>query len=988
MKSNLVVFSGIELSPNTRRKLLALLLAFELIIAFSSLGYFHNDTFLPISITFINIFIIHAAMLFGPGAGALSGLIYGLCRMWHTDTAPLSELGRLFAPSYSGDPTASLILATVPHILAGLIMGLIFHIIFRQLPKKAHPLTVGILTCLGLYFHQFLMFFTMWWVFPHAGLTISRAVYPGFSAHVLTNWAIGVLTAVLLYHLFTDQKVLAALQEHEKFSSGLNPRFRRTIIYTSISFIIFAGALFLYINERHEVILNLSGIDYAPGMLSSFRSLSLQTMTVLAAVMFIIETFMIWQHEKYVIAQQEHEDLVHDIGQKHQQNQLELVSIMSSIYCETYYVDIPLSKNEPCTFITLKQDQKLRDLVPPTGYCRDFVQEGIINHVIAPESQSDVLAFLDTSTMEERLARNGGSMLIEFVHKLHGWCRASLITAEKDENNRIRRVLLTIRIIDEHKRQQLEMQEALTAALDNATSANAAKSDFLVRMSHDLRTPMNDILGITTIAGTHLDDKDRVKDCLGKINRSGKQLLLLINEILDISRIESGNLDLAHEEFSLPELLDNLITLITPMTENKHQTLEFRVNNFHHEQLIGDSRRIQQVFMSLADNAIRYTPEGGTIRITAEEKNSNRLDIASYEFTFEDNGYGIREEDLHSLFEPFFRPKDSRVARFQGSGLGLPIAKSIVRMMFGDIHAESTYGSGSRFTVSFSLAIQKNDDSSIPKEFAGLRVLTVSDQPLSPDTVSDSLRQLGMQAEWIISGTAAIRRAVEAHEAGADLDAIIFDWDSTVINNIELISTLRRRLINDTPVLIAAARDTSLAEQEAKEAGIGFLISKPLLKSRLRQLFKDVTAKEETAAKLLGVPEITSADFSGTRGLLVEDNELNAEIAAEILGMTGMTVEFAQDGKEAVDKVSASADGYYDVVFMDIQMPFMNGYEASKAIRELGREYTSNLPIFAMSANTFTEDVTAAKDSGMNEHISKPVDYDRLTKLLNRWLKK
>lgn len=988
MKSNFAVFSDTELRPSTTRNMVALLLSFELIFAFSSLGYFHADSSLPIIITFVNIVIILAAMLFGPVAGALAGLIYGLCRMWRTEVAPISELGRLFSPTHSGDPVASLILATVPHVLAGILMGLLFYMLFHHLPKKTHPPVVAIFTCVGLYLHRFLMYFTMWWLFPHCGLTVSKAVFPGFNPPTLINWALGVLAAVWFHNLLSDPSVLRLLRNHEEFSSGFSPKLRRTLMYTSFSFLIVATAIFVYITDRHEIVLALAGVEATPELLGNFRSLVLQTIVVLSAAVFIVETFMIWQHQKYIIAQKNHEDMMRDISEKHQQEQLKLVTTMSSIYCETYYIDLPLTKKENGSYTTLKQDQKLRDIIPPTGDCGDLVQTGMINHLIRPESQTDMLAFLDTQTMADRLSRSGGSMLIEFQHKLHGWCRASLIVAERDGENRIRRVLLTVRIIDEHKRQQLEMQEALTAALDLATSANAAKSDFLVRMSHDLRTPMNAILGMTTIAGTHLDDQRRVIDCLSKINISGKQLLLLINEILDMSKIESGNLELSSEDFSLPELLDNLIALITPMTEKKHQTLDFQIKSFHHEQLTGDSQRIQQIFMSLADNAIRYTPEGGAIKITAEEKNSNRLDCATYAFTFEDNGYGIKEEDIPHLFEAFYLPKDHRIARLQGSGLGLSITKSIVRLMDGDIQAESTYGSGSRFTVTISIALQKEADTSLPSEFAGLHVLMVSDQPLSSDTICESLNQLGMRAEWVISDTAAISRAVETHEAGAGLDAIILDWDSTSINNLEIISNLRRRLINDTPILIAAANDKAIIELEAKEAGIKFLINKPLFKSRLRQLFTEVTAKEETAAQLLGVTEIDATDFSGTRCLLVEDNELNAEIASEILGMTGMTVEFAQDGREAVEKMADASDDYYDVVFMDIQMPFMNGYEATRAIREMGREYTSRVPIIAMSANAFAEDVDASKACGMNEHIAKPIDYEQLTKALNRWLKK
>lgn len=992
MKSNLAIFSGVEFKPTIARRLLILLLALELILAFSALGFFQAGAAVSLSVTFVSIIILLAAMVFGPLSGAAAGLIFGLCRMWRSDTSPLSPLDRLLSPLYSGDFAASLIAAILPNVLAGLVMGLAFSFIFSHLPKKLQPAGVAVLSCLGLYLHRFLSLLILWWVFPKCGLTVSQAVFPGFGALILIKWALCAIAAAGVYRLLSTPKILALLKEHEEVSAEPDAKINRTLVCSGIAFLALVAALFFYAADSRKGLLQTAGPVSLPELLRGLDSLSLQTVAALAAAMVIIDLAMLWQRETYLIAKKTHEQEVREIAEKNQQDQLKLVSTMSSIYCETYYIDLPADRNQPCTFVAMKQPQELREIIPPSGECSDFVREGIIDRVIEPESQEAMLAFLDAGTMAGRLLKSGGSMLAEFKHKIHGWCRAYLILAEKDEENKPRRVLLAILIIDEQKRQEMEMQEALTAALDNATSANAAKGNFLARMSHDLRTPMNDILGITTIAGTHLDDINRVKDCLNRINQSGKQLLFLINEILDMSQIESGGLELISEDFSLPELLDDLSPLITSMAAEKKQKLEFTVSNFYHEEFVGDSRRIQQIFMSLVDNAIRFTPEGGSIRITAEETASNRLDVAHFKFTIEDTGCGIREEDLHNVFEPFFLPKEPQIARFQGSGLGLPIAQNLARMMLGDIQVKSVYGEGSTFTATFSLPIHKGGVSANGGERLGLKVLAVSDQPIAADALCETMKQVGVEAQWIVSGDAAIKRAVEAHESGADFDAIIFDWDSSSINNIEIISALRRQLVNDTPALIAASDNISLIESEAKESGVGFLINKPLFRSRLRQLFADVTAKGETGETAAGLPgaadEGTAADFSGARGLLVEDNELNAEIAAEILGMLGMTVDFAHDGKEAVDKVAASADGYYDVVFMDIQMPLMDGYEATKAIRKIDRDYTRNLPIFAMSANALAEDIIASRESGMNEHISKPVDYDQLTKLLKRWLRK
>lgn len=988
MKSNLAIFSGVDFKPVITRRLLILLLALELILAFSALGFFQAGN-AAVSVTFVSIIIVLAAMLFGPLSGAAAGLIFGLCRLWRSDTAALTQLDRLFSPWYSGDFAASFISALLPNVLSGLVIGLAFNFLFSHLPKQFQAGGVAFLSCMSLYFHRFLSLFVLWWEFPKCGLTVSRALSPGLSGLVLLQWGLGVVAAVGLYRLFTNEKILALLKKHQEISEEPDAKMHRTIAYSGAVFLALVAALFFYVNSSREAILQTVGTSPVPQIMRVFTSLSLQTVAALAAAMVIVDLALLWQHETNLIAKKAHEQAVRELAEKNQQDQRQLVTTMSSIYCETYYIDLPADHNQPCTFTALKQDRELREIVPPSGECKSFVQDGIIHQVIEPESQEAMLAFLDTDSMADRLLKSGGSMLGEFRHKIHGWCRAYLIVAEKDEENRPRRVLLAIRVIDEQKRQEIEMQEALTAALDNATSANAAKGSFLARMSHDLRTPMNDILGITTIAGTHLDDIHRVKDCLNRINQSGKQLLFLINEILDMSQIEAGGLELISENFSLPELLDDLSPLINSLAAEKKQTLEFKVSNFYHEEFVGDSRRIQQIFMSLADNAIRFTPEGGSIKITAEETASNRLDVAHFKFTIQDTGYGIREEDLHNIFEPFFLSKDPQIARLQGSGLGLPIAQNLARMMLGDIQVQSEYGKGSTFTATFSLPIYKESAAAANEANFGLKVLAVSDQPIAADATCETMKQLGVEAQWIVSDEAAISRAVEAHESGADFDAIICDWDSSSINNIDIISALRRQLVNDTPALIAASNNISLMEREAKESGVSFLINKPLFKSRLRQLFADVTAKGETAAKLLGAEdEVAAADFSGARGLLVEDNELNAEIAAEILGMLGMTVDFANNGQEAVDKVSASADGYYDVVFMDIQMPLMDGYEATKAIRKIDRDYTRSLPIFAMSANALAEDIIASKESGMNEHISKPVDYDQLTKLLKRWLRK
>lgn len=537
-------------------------------------------------------------------------------------------------------------------------------------------------------------------------------------------------------------------------------------------------------------------------------------------------------------------------------------------------------------------------------------------------------------------------------------------------------------------REQAETRTALETALASANAASEAKSTFLSNMSHDIRTPMNGIIGMTAIAAAHIDDTARVRDCLSKITFSSKHLLALINEVLDMSKIESGEMHLTEEAIDLPTLMDELITLNQPAADAKRQEVVTRVEGVVHERVLGDSVRIQQVFTNLVSNAIKYTPEDGTIEITLAEKPTTSPRRGLFEFSVRDNGIGMSEEYLPHLFEAFSRGEGPAMARSQGTGLGLTIARNIVRMMDGDISVQSAVGEGSTFTVTLLLKLCEGQDANVTGDFVDLAALVVDDDRVICESTCVLLDELGMKSEWVLSGREAVERVVRRREDGDGFFVVLVDWKMPGMDGVATTREIRRRVGNDVLIVIITAYDWSDIETEAREAGVNGFIGKPLFKSRLAHVLSQLSSGEVAEKE----PELEAfaerADFTGKRALLAEDNEMNAEIAMEILGMSGLAVDWVPNGREAVERFEASAPGYYDCVFMDVKMPVMNGIEAAKAIRASSHPDASAVPIFAMTANAFVEDVQAVLGAGMNEHIAKPLDLDVLLRVLNEYLGK
>lgn len=666
---------------------------------------------------------------------------------------------------------------------------------------------------------------------------------------------------------------------------------------------------------------------------------------------------------------------------RHEEKQRrDIIESLGSIYSELY-----LFKFREDTYSRIKQQDDIGEDLLNFGSIREFTDK-YISLYVEPDFAEEMRSFLDSDNICRRLS-DSNYVTMEFRRRGKGWCRVNMVVCDRDSGGNVNSAVCAVYVIDDEKQSELAQKEALKAAYEAANIANSAKTDFLANMSHDIRTPMNAIIGMTAIAGTHLDDRERVADCLSKITVSSKHLLGIINEVLDMSKIESGKVELQEEEFNLPELIDNLITMSKPEVAAKQHELFVSIRSIDHENVIGDSSRIQQVFMNLMSNSIKYTQPGGKIRLTISEKATNKNKLGCYEFIFEDNGIGMTEEFQKHLFEPFVRARnDSRIDKIHGTGLGMAITKNIIQMMNGTINVESKLNEGTRITLNFFLKLKNKDEKIDNYKFIDLPVLVADDDEVACICTCEMLRDIGMKGEWVLTGKEAVERTVKHHEMNDDFFAVILDWKMPEMNGVETTRRIRKIVGSDMPIIIISAYDWSDIEQEARAAGANGFISKPLFKSRMIHLFNELIDGVEDSAEISGIDDIFKNVYSGKRVLLVEDNELNAEIAGEILGMSGLAVEFAKNGKEAVDIIADVKSDYYDIIFMDIQMPIMNGYEASRAIRALSGDYPKSVPIVAMTANAFAEDVAAAKNAGMNEHIAKPLDFDQLQKILKKWL--
>ena len=530
-----------------------------------------------------------------------------------------------------------------------------------------------------------------------------------------------------------------------------------------------------------------------------------------------------------------------------------------------------------------------------------------------------------------------------------------------------------------------QVNQALSDAVAAAETANRAKSTFLSNMSHDIRTPMNAIIGFTTLAISNIDDKNRVKDYLSKTLASSNHLLSLINDVLDMSRIESGKIHLEEVEVNLSDVLHDLKTIVSGQIYAKQLEFYMDAMDVTDEDVYCDKTRLNQILLNLLSNAIKFTPAGGTVSVRVRQLAGQVRGCGQYEFRIKDNGIGMSQEFAQKIFEPFERERTSTVSRIQGTGLGMAITKNIVDMMGGTIEVQTAQGKGTEFIICLPMRTQ-DEHRPVEKitELEGLKALVVDDDFNTCDSVTKMLVKVGMRAEWTLSGKEAVLRARQSIEMSDVYHAYIIDWRLPDMNGIEVTRQIRS-LHDDTPIIILTAYDWSDIEVEAKAAGVTAFCSKPMFMSDLRETLMSALGQNQTDAAQELLPQ-KNADFKGRHILLVEDNELNREIAQEILREYGFRVDTAENGAVAVEKVCTAAPGSYDLVLMDVQMPVMDGYTATRKIRALDDPARAKIPILAMTANAFDEDRCNALESGMNGFLSKPIVIGDLVQELHKIL--
>ena len=640
-----------------------------------------------------------------------------------------------------------------------------------------------------------------------------------------------------------------------------------------------------------------------------------------------------------------------------------------------------LSMNVDDVFLMLDAKTYQADYVSPNvekllGITVEQIHKDIcILRKLHSEKQEDP----EKNYLEEIQAREQREWDFEYVHLKTGEKRWFHNIAMGSEVNGKKKYILVM----SDRTSDRKMNQALSEAVRAAETANKAKSTFLSNMSHDIRTPMNAIIGFTTLAVSNIDDKKRVRDYLGKILSSSNHLLSLINDILDMSRIESGKIHLEETEVSLSDVLHDLKTIISGQIHAKQLELYMDAMDVTNEDVYCDKTRLNQVLLNLLSNAVKFTPAGGTVSVRIRQYPGTVKGSELYEIRVKDNGIGMSQEFVQKIFSPFERERTSTVSRIQGTGLGMAITKNIVNMMGGTIEVLTEQGKGTEFIVRLPFRIQsKHQRIEKIAELEGLKALVVDDDFNTCDSVTKMLVKVGMRSEWTLSGKEAVLRARQSMEMGDVFHAYIIDWRLPDMNGIEVTRQIRS-LGDETPIIILTAYDWSDIEVEARAAGVTAFCAKPMFMSDIRDTLMTAIGQKQAEAETAILPTAGS-DFRGRYILLVEDNELNSEIAAEILNEYGFLVDTAENGAEAVEKVKNSKPGNYDLVLMDVQMPVMNGYEATKQIRALDNPALAGITILAMTANAFDEDKKKALECGMDGFLSKPIVIEELISILQK----
>ena len=667
--------------------------------------------------------------------------------------------------------------------------------------------------------------------------------------------------------------------------------------------------------------------------------------------------------------------------EENERHQMELIHALSIDYRLVCYFDLEagtgkLLRTDDSHMFDGIFDRKLSYAESMELYIQKFVCEEdreMLRQVFSVDRIKEVLSEENQYHVNYRIIEDGNTEYYQIKVVRAG--------ARKENSG----IVLGIRSVDEEIRSEMEQRGLLKDALMQANRASKAKSVFLSNMSHDIRTPMNAIVGFTSLAINNLDNRERMEEYLKKIRTSGNHLLSLINDVLDMSRIESGKIHLEEKLCKLPEILHGICNIVQADVHAKQLELQIDTLDIRNEEIYCDKLRLNQVLLNLLSNAIKYTGAGGVVNMRITESAVAPDGYANYEFSIKDNGIGMSEEFVKHIFEPFEREENSTINKIQGTGLGMAITKNIVDMMNGCIEVESEQGVGSRFTVTFTFRTHAKvrEEQDIP-ELKNCRALVVDDDFNTCDSVSYMLGQIGLRAEWTLSGKEAVLRTRQANMRKDGYHVYVVDWLLPDMNGIEVTRRIRQEMGENVPVIVLTAYDWADIEDEAKEAGVTAFCSKPLFMSELRECLWSIvgtgTADEEEKQK-------EEVQFKAGRILLAEDNELNQEIAVEILGGAGFTTEVAENGRVAVDMLKESGPGYYQLVLMDVQMPVMNGYEAVTEIRRLEDKRLASIPVIAMTANAFEEDKQEALRSGMDGHIAKPINVEILFNTLNKVLR-
>ena len=674
-------------------------------------------------------------------------------------------------------------------------------------------------------------------------------------------------------------------------------------------------------------------------------------------------------------SKQKREKELEEARLREEREHIEVVNSLSTIYSTIFRADI------------VTHDYEILNSVPLMGTVAtskgnfDDVKDIIIQSFMEPEFREPLSEFLDLSTLADRF-ENTNTVTVDYKAPTGQWMQARFIAKRRDENGRAVETLYVARDITEEKNKELKQQEALTQALAAAQQANKAKTTFLNNMSHDIRTPMNAIIGFTALAQTHLDNHDQVEDYLSKISTSSNHLLSLINDILDMSRIESGTVKLDEKAVHIPDMLHDLRTMIQSLVNSKNLNLFIDTQDVVHEDVLTDKLRLNQVLLNIVGNAIKFTQPGGDIIIRLIEKPCSLKHYTTYEFSVKDNGIGMSQEFVGHIFDTFSREFSSTVSGIQGTGLGMAITKNIVDMMGGDIQVESEEGKGSLFTVTLNLRLANEPIQMEPiKELLGARALIVDDDMNTCRSVSKMLRDIQMRPDWTTSAKEAIVHAQDASETKDEYKVYIIDYLMPDMNGIETVRRIRKVISEDVPIIVLTAYDWADFEHEAREAGVTAFVSKPIFMSELREVLTQPVMGEKITKK---EAKEKKCDYSGKHVLLVEDNELNREIATALLEEIGMTIDSVEDGDVAVATINRKPADKYDLILMDVQMPRMDGYTATREIRTLQDNRKANIPIVAMTANAFEEDRKMAFESGMNGHIIKPISIEEIAKVLDK----